>query len=206
MVPVVIYSRMRRLSVRHVSRTSVFELASVPFCKRVFLAGLISRYWFTICSSGNEYYLRISISHDSSNYFASRRVFMTELRRPVLWSYEQDNLQLNPVNGACIKCPAPCHVLAAPPSEAIVGEIIVSAGLLNRLAFTLFGMPLLVLGTLVWVLQRLPFEPYGPGILLLGMAVACILSGILARRGLPEVDRALKATVMVPTMQGTGNT
>ena len=48
MVPVVIYSRMRRLSVRHVSRTSVFELAIVPFCKRVFLAGLISRFWFTI--------------------------------------------------------------------------------------------------------------------------------------------------------------
>ena len=91
--------------------------------------------------------------------------------------------------------------------EAIVGEIIVSAGLLNRLAFTLFGMPLLVLGALVWVLQRLPFEPYGPGILLLGMAVACILGGILARRrGLPEVDRALKASGMVPTMQETGNT
>ena len=131
---------------------------------------------------------------------------MTELRRPVLWSYEQDNLQLNLVNGACINCPAPCHVLAAPPSEGIVGEIIVSARLLNRLALTLFGMPLLVLGTLVWVLQRLPFEPYGPGILLLGMAAACILGSFLARRVLPEVDRALKASGMVPTMEGTGIT
>ena len=128
---------------------------------------------------------------------------MTELRRPVLWSYEQDGLQLNPANGACTKCPSPCHVLAAPSSEAIAGEIILSAGLLNRLALTLFGMPLLVLGTLVWVLQRLPFEPYGPWILLLGMAVACILGGILARRVLPEVDRALKASGMVPTMQST---
>ena len=128
---------------------------------------------------------------------------MTDLRRPVLWSYEQDDLQLNPVNGACSKCPSPCYVLAAPPSEAIVGEIIVSAGLLNRLALTLFGMPLLVLGALVWVLQRLPFEPYGPGILLLGMAVASILGGILARRVLPEVDRALKASGMVPTMEDT---
>ncbi|MDC3123428.1 hypothetical protein OBB00_01725 [Gammaproteobacteria bacterium] len=127
---------------------------------------------------------------------------MTELRRPVLWSYEQDSLQLNPANGACTQCPSPCHVLAAPSSEAIVGEIIVSAGLLNRLALTLFGMPMLVLGSLVWVLQRLPFEPYGPGILLLGMAVACILGGILARRVLPEVDRALKASGMVPTMRG----
>lgn len=128
---------------------------------------------------------------------------MTELRRPVLWSYEQDSLQLNPANGACTKCPSPCHVLAAPSSEAIAGEIIVCAGLLNRLALTLFGMPLLVLGTLVWVLQRLPFEPYGPGILLLGMVVACILGSILARRVLPEVDRALKASGMVPTMHGT---
>ena len=131
---------------------------------------------------------------------------MTELRRPVLWSYEQDSLQLNPTNGACTKCPSPCHVLAAPPSEAIVGEIVLSAGLLNRLALMLFGMPLLALGTLVWVLQRLPFEPYGPGILLLGMAVACILGGVLARRVLPEVDRALKASGMVPTMQGAGIT
>ena len=128
---------------------------------------------------------------------------MTDLRRPVLWSYEQDDLQLNPANGACSKCPSPCQVLAAPPSEAIVGEIIVSAGLLNRLALMLFGMPLLVLGALVWVLQRLPFEPYGPGILLLGMAVAIILGGILARRVLPEVDRALKASGMVPNMEGT---
>ena len=125
---------------------------------------------------------------------------MTELRRPVSWSYEQDSLQLNPANGACSKCPSPCHALAAPSSEAIAGEIIVSAGLLNRLALTLFGMPLLVLGALVWVLQRLPFEPYGPGILLLGMAVACILGGVLARRVLPEVDRALKASGMVPTI------
>ena len=131
---------------------------------------------------------------------------MTELRRPVLWSYEQDDLQLNPANGACSKCPSPCYVLAAPPSEAIVGEIIVSAGLLNRLALTLFGMPLLVLGALVWVLQRLPFGPYGPGILLLGMAVACTLGGILTRRVLPEVDRALKASGMVPTMQVTNIT
>lgn len=128
---------------------------------------------------------------------------MTELRRPVLWFYEQDGLQLNPANGACTKCPSPCHVLAAPSSEAIAGEIILSAGLLNRLALTLFGMPLLVLGTLVWVLQRLSFQSYGPGILLLGMAVACILGGILARRVLPEVDRALKASGMVPTMQST---
>ena len=36
MVPVVIYSRMPRLSVRHVSRTSVFELAIVPFVKECF--------------------------------------------------------------------------------------------------------------------------------------------------------------------------
>ena len=128
---------------------------------------------------------------------------MTELRRPVLWSYEQDSLQLNPANGACTKCPSPCHALAAPSSEAIAGEIIVSAGLLNRLALTLFGIPLLVLGTLVWVLQRLPFEPYAPGILFLGMTVACALGGILARRVLPEVDRALKASGMVPTMEGT---
>ena len=64
-------------------------------------------------------------------------------------------------------------------------------------------MPLLVLGTLVWVLQRLPFEPYAPGILFLGMTVACALGGILARRVLPEVDRALKASGMVPTMQDT---
>ena len=75
MVPVVIYSRMRRLSARHVSRTSVFELAIVPFCKRVFLAGLSSRYWFNICSSGNEYYLRISISHDSSQLFCVSKSF-----------------------------------------------------------------------------------------------------------------------------------
>ena len=128
---------------------------------------------------------------------------MTELRRPVLWFYEQDGLQLNPANSACTKCPSPCHVLAAPSSEAIAGEIILSAGLLNRLALTLFGMPLLVLGTLVWVLQRLSFQSYGPGILLLGMAVACILGGILARRVLPEVYRALKASGMVPTMQST---
>ena len=128
---------------------------------------------------------------------------MTELRRPVLWFYEKDVLQLNLANGACSKCPSPCHVLAAPPSEAIVGEIVVSAGLLNRLALTLFGVPLLVLGALVWVLQRLPLEPYGPGILLLGMAVASILGGILARRVLPEVDRALKASGMVPTIELT---
>ena len=128
---------------------------------------------------------------------------MTELRRSVSWSYVQNSLQLNPANGACTKCPSPCHTLAAPSSEAIAGAIIVSAGLLNRLALTLFGMPLLVLGTLIWVLQRLPFEPYAPGILLLGMAVACILGGILARRVLPEVDRALKASGMVPTMQDT---
>ena len=126
---------------------------------------------------------------------------MTELRRPVLWSYEQDSLQVIPANDACIKCPSPCHVLAAPSSEAIVGEITVSAGLLNRLALTLFGLPLLVLGTLVWVLQRLPFQPYWPGILLLGMVVACIFSGILARRLLPGVDLALKASGMVPTIQ-----
>ena len=131
---------------------------------------------------------------------------MTELRRPVLWSYEQDSLQLNPANGACIQCPSPCHVPATPSSEAIAGEIIVCAGLLNRLSLALFGMPLLALGTLVWVLQRLPFEPYGPGILLLGMVVACILGSILARRVLPEVDRALKASGMVPTMQSTENT
>ena len=88
----------------------------------------------------------------------------------------------------------------------MVGEIIVSAGLLNRLSLMLFGMPMLVLGTLVWVLQRLPIEPYGPGILLLGMAFACILGGSLARRVLPEVNRALKASGMVPTMHGTGVT
>jgi hypothetical protein len=38
------------------------------------------------------------------------------------------------------------------------------------------------------------------------MVVACILGGILARRVLPEVDRSLKASGMVPNMQSTKNT
>ena len=75
-----------------------------------------------------------------------------------------------------------------------------SSNLLNRLAFCLFGLPLLLLGSLIWAAQSLANEAHLPVILLLGMAAAFVFASRIARRKLPEVDLALKATGVEPTI------
>ena len=123
---------------------------------------------------------------------------MTKLRRPVLWVADQKGFELYPADPACASCPAPCHALAAPPSGAHTGEVALSSNLLNRLAFCLFGLPLLLLGSLVWAAQSFADQAQLPAMLLVGMTVAFVFASRVARKTLPEVDLALKATGVEP--------
>ena len=130
---------------------------------------------------------------------------MTKLRRSVLWVADQKKFELYSADPACVRCPAPCHALAAPLSGAHTGEIALSSNLLNRLAFCLFGLPLLLLGSLIWAAQSFANQANLPVTLLLGMAAAFVFASRIARRKLPEVDLALKATGVIPSIEGLGN-
>ncbi len=130
---------------------------------------------------------------------------MTKLRRPVLWVEDKQDIELFTADPACAGCPAPCHTMAAPPSNAKTGEVVLSLSLLNRLAFCLFGLPLLLLGLLVWITQSLTEQPYLPVVLLLGMTAALVFASRIARSTLPEVDLALKAAGVIPTIGSSEN-
>ena len=125
---------------------------------------------------------------------------MTKLRRSVLWVADQKKFELYSADPSCVSCPAPCHALAAPPPGAHTGEVALSSNLLNRLAFCLFGLPLLLLGTVIWAAQSLANQAHLPVTLLLGMASAFVFASRIARRKLPEVDLALKATGVTPSI------
>ena len=124
---------------------------------------------------------------------------MTELRLPALRVADQNNFEPYSADPAC----ASCDALAEPPSGAHTGEVALSSNLLNRLAFFLFGLTLLLLGPTILAAQRLADQAQLPAMLLVGMTVAFVFASRVARKMLPEVDLALKATGVVPTYSGT---
>ena len=130
---------------------------------------------------------------------------MTKLRRSVLWVADQKGFELYPADPACASCPAPCHALAVPPPGADTGEVALSSSLLNRLAICLFGLPLLLLGSLIWAAHSFADQAHLPVTLLLGMAAALVLASRIARRILPEVDLALKAAGVIPNIKSPRN-
>ena len=76
-----------------------------------------------------------------------------------------------------------------------------SSSVLNRLAICLFGLPLLLLGSLIWAAQSFADQAHLPVTLLLGMAAAFVFASRIARRILPEVDLALKAAGVIPNIK-----
>ena len=131
----------------------------------------------------------------------SRDIFyMAKLRRPLLWVADQKNFELYSADPACASWPALCHALAAPPSRAQTGEVALSSNLLSRLALCLFGLPLLLLGSLVWAAQSFADQAQLPPMLLVGMTVAFVFASRVARKTLPEVDLALKETGVEPNI------
>ena len=126
---------------------------------------------------------------------------MPELVRPVLFTAQHRQLQLLPIaNAACQECPTPCRAPVVAPEDAVYGEVSLSSRVLNRLAMAFFGMPLLLLGVLIWVSQSLAGHALLPWMLLLGLLAACFIGGQLAKRTLPDVDRALKASAVIPNI------
>ena len=122
---------------------------------------------------------------------------MPELKRPVLLSKADDQLQILPADAACASCPAPCRPVATAPKDATPADLSLSSGLLNRLAMAFFGVPLLFIGCVIYVLDALSSQSFTPVALLGGVALACALGGKLAQRYLHPVARALKSSEIV---------
>ena len=76
------------------------------------------------------------------------------------------------------------------------------SNVLNRLALAFFGVPLVLLGVLIWSLQAVADDSATPMILIAGLIGACLVGGKIAKRILPEVDRALKASGVIPSIGG----
>ncbi len=122
---------------------------------------------------------------------------MPELKRPVLFSKADDQLQILPADAACASCPAPCRPVVTAPKDATPGDLSLSSGLLNRLAVAFFGVPLLFIGCAIYVLDALSSQSFTPVALLGGVALACALGGKLAQRYSHDVISALKSSEIV---------
>lgn len=122
---------------------------------------------------------------------------MPELKRPVLLSKAGDQLQILPADAACARCPAPCRPVVTAPKDATPADLLLSSGLLNRLALAFFGVPLLIIGIVVFALDAISSQSITPVALLAGVAVACVLGGKLAQRYLNDVVGALKSAEIV---------
>lgn len=120
---------------------------------------------------------------------------MTQLQRAVLVSQAGDQLQILPAGNACQQCPAPCRSVVAVPDDAAPANLVLSSGLLNRLALAFFGVPLLFIGLVLVCLDSLVASP---GVLTLmvmaGAIFAGALGGRLAQRYLTDIVSALKSS------------
>ena len=125
---------------------------------------------------------------------------MTELIRPVLLVSQGQPLQLFAADSACSGCATPCRSIPPAPANAVSGELVLSSNVLNRLALAFFGVPLVLLGVLIWSLQAVADDFAAPMILIAGLIGACMVGGYIAKRTLPEVDRALKASGVIPSI------
>ena len=128
---------------------------------------------------------------------------MPELIRPVLLVAQGQPLQLFAADSACSGCATPCRSTPSAPSapaDAVSGELVLPSAVLNRLALAFFGVPLVLLGVLIWSLQAVADDSATPMILIAGLIGACIVGGKIAKRILPEVDRALKASGVIPSI------
>ena len=126
---------------------------------------------------------------------------MPELIRPVLLVSQGQPLQLFAADSACSDCATPCRSMPSAPANAVSGELVLSSNVLNRLALALFGVPLVLLGALIWSLQAVADHFATPMILIVGLIAACVVGGNVAKRILPEVDRALKASGVIPSIE-----
>ena len=122
---------------------------------------------------------------------------MTQLKRPVLLSRTDDQLQILPADPACLSCPAPCRPVVAAPDDAIPADLLLPSNLLNRLALAFFGMPLLLIGIIIYSLDGLTGELLTPIVLVSGMVLACVVGGTLARRDVRNVVSELRRAEIV---------
>jgi hypothetical protein len=126
---------------------------------------------------------------------------MPELIRPVLLVSQGQPLQLFAADSACSGCATPCRSASPAPTNAVSGELVLQSSVLNRLALAFFGVPLVLLGALIWSLQAVADDSATPMILIVGLIAACVVGGNVAKRILPEVDRALKASGVIPNIE-----
>jgi len=117
---------------------------------------------------------------------------MTQLKRSVLLAGTDDRLQILPADAACQRCPAPCRPVVAAPQQAVPADLSLSSGLLNRLALAFFGVPLLLIGSVIFVLDAQGAGLLTPMVLVSGVVLACAVGGKLAQRHLADVVRAQK--------------
>jgi len=122
---------------------------------------------------------------------------MTQLKRPVLLSRTDDQLQILLADSACLSCPAPCRPVVAAPDDAIPADLLLPSNLLNRLALAFFGMPLLLIGIIIYSLDGLTGELLSPIVLVSGMVLACVVGGTLARRDVRNVVSELRRAEIV---------
>jgi len=74
----------------------------------------------------------------------------------------------------------------------VPAELSLSAGLLNRLALVLFGLPLLLLGSVIAAVDGIANQPLVPLAVFAGGAVALALGARLAKGYVPLVMNSLQ--------------
>ena len=126
---------------------------------------------------------------------------MPELIRPVLWVSQDQHPRLFATDATCSGCATPCRSVPSAPANAVPGELTLPSSVLNRLAFAFFGVPLILLGGLIWSLEAVASGVAAPLMLVAGVIGACAIGAMVAKRTLPEVDRALKASGVVPSIK-----
>lgn len=126
---------------------------------------------------------------------------MPELIRPVLWVSQDQHPRLFAADATCSGCATPCRSVPSAPANAVPGELTLPSSVLNRLAFAFFGVPLILLGGLIWSLEAVASGVAAPLMLVAGVIGACAIGAMVAKRTLPEVDRALKASGVVPIIK-----
>ena len=125
-----------------------------------------------------------------------------ELIRPVLWVSQDQHPRLFAADATCSGCATPCRsVPSKTPANAVPGDTDATVQRTKSVSIRVLRRALILLGGLIWSLEAVASAVAAPLMLVAGVIGACAIGAMVAKRTLPEVDRALKASGVVPTIK-----
>ena len=137
------------------------------------------------------------------------------IKKQVLVDSQRGSIRLYASENPCAKCPSGCTSATPPPKGLQTINFAWPLANLNLVALYLFGLPLFLLVTAVWLIdsyavQVAPmsserFTGISIPIIALAAGIGMILGGHLARKKSRELILTLKEAVAIPTIPISGH-